>query len=53
MQSIPEAQFQDKFYHASVTHTNGSVVSFPELMLKGSHRESMENGLIKGFSMTT
>jgi hypothetical protein len=28
-QTIPEAQFQDKFYRASLTHTN-SVMSFPE-----------------------
>jgi hypothetical protein len=28
-QTIPEAQFQDEFYHASLAHTNG-VMSFPE-----------------------
>jgi hypothetical protein len=29
-QSIPEAQFQDEFYRASIAHTNGGVMSFPE-----------------------
>ncbi|KAF5367794.1 hypothetical protein D9615_010503 [Tricholomella constricta] len=30
-QSTPEAQFQDEFYHASIAHTHGGVISFPEL----------------------
>ena len=29
-QTIPEAQYQDEFYHASLSHTKGSVMSFPE-----------------------
>ena len=29
-QSIPEAQFQDEFYRASIAHAHGSVISFPE-----------------------
>jgi hypothetical protein len=29
-QSIPEAQFQDEFYCASMSHTKGCVLSFPE-----------------------
>ncbi len=32
-QSIPEAQFQDKFYSASSKHASGSV-SFPEFGMK-------------------
>jgi len=29
-QSIPEAQFQNEFYRASLAHTNSGAVSFPE-----------------------
>jgi len=29
-QSTPEAQFRDEFYRASMSHTKGSVLSFPE-----------------------
>ena len=30
IQSTPEAQFQDEFYRACISHTNNCVLSFPE-----------------------
>jgi len=34
VQSVPEAQFQDEFYHACAAYMNNSVVSFPEFGMR-------------------